>query len=52
MGLPGPVITSIAMANGRRFADPREYALAAFRDFQSFGDRARDDVMKALQLNR
>jgi tetratricopeptide (TPR) repeat protein len=32
------------------FADAREYALAALRGFQSFGDRAKDEVMKALEL--
>ena len=38
------------LAGNRRFADAKEYAFAALRGYQSFGDHAKDDVMKTLKL--
>jgi tetratricopeptide (TPR) repeat protein len=41
---------AFALAHGRRFGDAKEYALAALRGYQSFGDHAKDAVMKTLKL--
>jgi tetratricopeptide (TPR) repeat protein len=43
---------AIALAKQRRLADAKDYALAGLRGFQSFGDRAKDDVMKTTPTDR
>ncbi|MEK7404307.1 MAG: tetratricopeptide repeat protein, partial [Acidobacteriota bacterium] len=39
-----------ALAEAGRFKDAREYAYAALRDFESFGDGARDMLQKTYEL--
>jgi tetratricopeptide (TPR) repeat protein len=41
---------AIDLAQSGRLSDARQYALAALRDFQSYGDRAADDVADTEQL--
>jgi len=41
---------ALALAKRGRFADAKEYAVAALRGYQAFGDRAKDEVMKTLRL--
>jgi tetratricopeptide (TPR) repeat protein len=41
---------ALTLARSGRFADAKEYALAALRGYQSFGDRAKNDVMRTLDL--
>jgi len=41
---------AIILAQARRFADARQYAEAARRDFQTFGSSAADEVQKTLDL--
>jgi tetratricopeptide (TPR) repeat protein len=38
------------LASRGRFADAREYTVAALRNFQTFGEGAKDMVLKALEL--
>jgi tetratricopeptide (TPR) repeat protein len=38
------------LARAARFKDAKEYAVAALRGYQTFGDRAKDEVMKTLKL--
>ena len=40
----------LTLARRGRFADAKEYALAALRGFQSFGDRANEDVTRTRKL--
>jgi tetratricopeptide (TPR) repeat protein len=40
----------VLLAQSRRFTDAKEYALAALRGYQTFGDRAKDDVTKTNEL--
>jgi tetratricopeptide (TPR) repeat protein len=41
---------AVTLAKAGRFADAKEYAAAALRGYQTFGDRAREEVMKTLEL--
>jgi Flp pilus assembly protein TadD len=41
---------AIALTLRGRFADAREYALAALRNYQTYGEGAKDDVLKTLEL--
>jgi tetratricopeptide (TPR) repeat protein len=41
---------ALALAQGGRFADAKEYAAAALRGFQTFGERAKDDILETLKL--
>ncbi|MFT4555377.1 MAG: tetratricopeptide (TPR) repeat protein [Planctomycetaceae bacterium] len=41
---------AIALLQSRRLSDAQQYALAALRDFQSYGDRAADMTAKTKQL--
>lgn len=41
---------AIALLRAGRLSDARQYALAALRDFQSFGDRAEDRIAKTERL--
>jgi tetratricopeptide (TPR) repeat protein len=41
---------AITLAHGGRFADAKEYALAALRNFQTYGASAADKVQKTLEL--
>jgi len=41
---------AIALANAGRLADAREYALAALRNFESFGDRAAEEIERTKGL--
>ncbi len=41
---------ALALARSGRFGDAKEYAGAALRGFQTFGDRAKDKVMETLKL--
>lgn len=41
---------AIALLQSGRLSDAREYALAALRDFQSYGDRAADMTTETEQL--
>jgi hypothetical protein len=43
---------AIAFLNARppRFADARDYALAALRNFQTYGPGAEQDIQKTLDL--
>jgi tetratricopeptide (TPR) repeat protein len=41
---------AVALAEGGRFADAREYALAALRNYQTYGASAADQVQKTLTL--
>jgi tetratricopeptide (TPR) repeat protein len=40
----------LGLARHRRFLDAKEYALAALRNFQTYGERAKDDVLNTLKL--
>jgi hypothetical protein len=33
-----------------RFPDAKEYALAALRNYETYGEGAKDDVLKTLEL--
>jgi tetratricopeptide (TPR) repeat protein len=39
-----------ALASRRRFPDAKEYALAALRNFQTYGEGAKDEVLQTLEL--
>jgi len=41
---------AVTLARWGRFADAKDYAVAALRGFQTFGDGAKDDVSKTLKL--
>ena len=41
---------AIALARAGRFADAREYALVALRNFETYGDRAADMIEQTRQL--
>jgi len=41
---------AIALARRGRLADAKEYALAALRNFQTYGEGAKDEVLKTLAL--
>jgi hypothetical protein len=41
---------ALALANAGRFADARDYANAALRNFQTYRASAQQDVQKALDL--
>ena len=41
---------ALAFLNARRFADARDYADAALRNFQTFGASAQQDIQKTLDL--
>ena len=41
---------AVALAKAGRLADAKEYALAALRNYQTYGDRAADKIQKTLQL--
>lgn len=41
---------AIDLLQSGRLSDARQYALAALRDFQSYGDRAADEIAKTEQL--
>ncbi len=41
---------ALALARRGRFGDAKEYAVAALRGYQTFGDRAKEEVMKTLEL--
>lgn len=41
---------ALTLAGRGRFADAKEYAVAALRGYQTFGDRAKDEVMETLEL--
>jgi tetratricopeptide (TPR) repeat protein len=41
---------AITLANAGRLADAREYAYAALRNFQTYGDRAAEDIQKTQDL--
>ena len=41
---------AIALLKGGRFDDAKEYALAALRNFQTYGAGAADKVQKTLEL--
>jgi len=42
--------TAVALARRGRFHDAKEYALAALRNYQTYGEGAKDDVLKTLKL--
>jgi tetratricopeptide (TPR) repeat protein len=41
---------AITLAKAGRFGDAKDYAVAALRGYQTFGDRAKDEVMETLEL--
>lgn len=41
---------ALSLAERGRFADAKEYAVAALSGHQTFGDRAKDEVMETLKL--
>ena len=41
---------ALALAGASRFADARDYALAALRNFETYGDRAAADIANAKRL--
>jgi tetratricopeptide (TPR) repeat protein len=41
---------ALALARRGRFPDAKEYALAALRNYQTYGEGAKDDVLKTLEL--
>jgi tetratricopeptide (TPR) repeat protein len=41
---------AVALAQRDRFGDAKEYALAALRNFQTYGEGAKDEVLKTLEL--
>ena len=41
---------AVALADSGRFADAREYALAALRNFEMFGESAAQDIQDTQQL--
>ena len=40
---------ALTLANASRLADAKEYALAALRNFETYGDRAAQEIQKTLQ---
>jgi tetratricopeptide (TPR) repeat protein len=41
---------ALALVQRGRFPDAKEYALAALRNYQTYGEGAKDDVLKTLEL--
>ncbi len=41
---------ALALANAGRLADAREYALAALRNYETFGDRAAEEIERTRRL--
>ncbi len=41
---------ALALRNAGRFADAKDYALAALRNYQTYGASAQEDVQKTLEL--
>jgi tetratricopeptide (TPR) repeat protein len=41
---------ALTLRRAGRFPDAREYALAALRGYQTFGDRAKDEVTRTLKM--
>jgi tetratricopeptide (TPR) repeat protein len=41
---------ALALAQGGRFPDAKEYALAAVRNYETYGEGAKDDVLKTRKL--
>lgn len=41
---------AVALARRGHFANAKEYALAALRNFQTYGEGAKDELMKTFKL--